>query len=1015
MALQKTSVPINFASGLETKTDPFQVPAGKFLVLTNSVFTKGGLLQKRNGYNPLADLPDTSATLLTTFNGNLTAIGNTLQAYSNGSDNWVNKGSLQLINLDTLPLIRSNTFQSQCDSSLAPNGLICTVFTDNITSGGSTVPVYKYVIADSITGQNIVAPSPIPVTSGTVTGSPRIFLLGNNWVIVFDNVVSAVNRLQFITISIYSPTIVSANIDISGQYTPNSRVNFDGVVAEGNLYLAWNGNDGGGAIRMRYITSSLALSGTMVFPGHSATILSICADTTVALPIIYVSFYSSVSSTGYTFAVTHNLGSQFTFQSIITATPVLNIASSAQNSLCTVFYEVDNAYSYDSAIKTNYIEKITITSSGTVGSPSVVERSVGLASKSFILDSKIYMLSVYTSPFQPTFFLIDSDGNIVAKLAYSNSGPYLALGLPSVSISGTIVSIPYLIKDLIQAVNKTQGAAATAGVYSQTGINLVNFNLSLQNILTSEIGGNLNISGGFLWAYDGYLPVEQGFFLWPDSVEASNATTGGFITAQPYYYVATYEWADNQGNVFRSAPSIPVSVDLTSSGSSTNAVTVNIPTLRLTYKIANPVKIVLYRWSAAQQTYYEVTSLSAPLLNDPTVDSVSYVDTKADSSIIGNTILYTTGGVLENIGPPATSAMTLFQSRLFLIDSEDRNLLWFSKQVIEATPVEMSDLLTIYIAPTTGAQGSTGPMTALSSMDDKLIIFKKDAIYYITGQGPDNTGANSQFSEPVFITSSVGCANPKSIVLVPQGIMFQSDKGIWLLGRDLTTSYIGSPVEAFNTYPVTSALSIPATTQVRFTTEQGTTLMYDYFYGQWGAFNNMPAISSCLYEDVQTYLNIRAGIMQETPGAYLDASNPVLMSFTTSWMNLAGLQGFERAYYFYLLATFYSPHKMQVLIGYDYNSNPTQSSIISPDNYNPNYGLDPLYGSGTPYGDQGNLEQWRVFLQQQKCQSFQITINELFDPTLGAPAGAGFTMSGLNLIIGAKSGYPRLKPSRSVG
>ena len=204
----------------------------------------------------------------------------------------------------------------------------------------------------------------------------------------------------------------------------------------------------------------------------------------------------------------------------------------------------------------------------------------------------------------------------------------------------------------------------------------------------------------------------------------------------------------------------------------------DVPTLRLTYKIApNPVRIVGYRWSTAQQVYYQFTSVTNPTINDTTIDSVVITDTFSDAQILGNAILYTTGGVIEDIAAPASIASALFSNRLFLIDAEDQNLLWFSKQVIQNVPFEMSDLLTLYIAPTTGAQGSTGPMTALSAMDDKLIIFKKDAIYYINGSGPDNTGANSTFSDPVFITATVGCSNPNSIVLLPHGIMFQSDKG----------------------------------------------------------------------------------------------------------------------------------------------------------------------------------------------------------------------------------------------
>ncbi len=484
------------------------------------------------------------------------------------------------------------------------------------------------------------------------------------------------------------------------------------------------------------------------------------------------------------------------------------------------------------------------------------------------------------------------------------------------------------------------------------------------------------------------------------------------MTAQQYFYQAVYEWTDNQGNIHRSAPSIPVSVTTTGSTSFNQ---INVPTLRLTYKTANPVKIAIYRWSTAQENYYQVTSIASPLLNNPLIDSVSYVDTLSDAQILGNSLIYTTGGVIENIGAPATAITTLFKSRLFLVDSEDKNLLWFSKQVIEAVPVEMSDLFTKYIAPTTSAQGATGPITALSAMDDKLIIFKKDAIYYITGTGPDNTGSNDDFSEPVFITSTVGCANPLSIVFSPRGLMFQSDKGIWLLGRDLSTSYIGADVEQFNASVVQSAVNVPATNQVRFTLSTGETLMFDYYYSQWATFIGVPAISSTLFQGFHTYINSFGQVYQESPGTYLDGSRPVLMSFTTSWINTAGLQGFMRAYQLYLLGVYYSPHKLNVSVAYDYNPSPTQTSVIIPKNYAAPWGGEQLWGSGSAWGGPGNIEQWRVFLAHQKCESLQISVTETYDASIGAAAGAGFTLSGMNLVVGMKSGYPRLSAAKQVG
>lgn len=1015
MALQKQPISINFSQGLDLKSDPKQVQPGKFLRLENTIFEKGGLLQKRNGYAELTQLPNTSSNLVTTFNGNLTAVGPTLQAYSSGSKTWVNRGNFNPATLTTLPLIRSTTNQIQLDTAISINGLVCTVFTDRVPSGGSNVSIYKYAIADVTTGQNIVAPTVITPSSGTIpntAGGPKVFFLGNYFVIVFTNLISSTNHLKYIAINQNTPTVAATDVDITAQYTPATTVNFDGVVANNSLYLAWNGSDGGGAIRMTSIDSTLTQHGTVVFAGRVATIMSVSADTSASTPVIWASFWDSAGSTGYTLAVNQNLSTILTPTQWLASGTILNVASAAINGVVTILYENSNNYSYDSAIPTHFISKKTVTSAGVVSAASVVLRSLGLASKAFIIDGVVYVLGIYFSVFQPTYFLFDSSGHIVSRFAYENANNYYTVGLPSVSVSGHMASVGYFFKDLVQAVNKTQGVSSANGVYSQIGLNLVTFTLNNVTTSTAEIGSNLNLAGGFLWAYDGYSLVEQNFFLWPDNVEVTTAGTGGSITAQQYFYQVTYEWSDNQGNVFRSAPSIPVSVTTTGS---TSANTINVPTLRLTKKVSNPVKIVVYRWSAAQQTYYQVTSVGVPTLNNTTVDSIAIVDTLADSAILGNNILYTTGGVVENIGPPATTVMTLYKSRLILVDAEDQNLLWYSKQVIEATPVEMSDLFTIYVAPTTSAQGNTGPITALSAMDDKLIIFKKDAIYYMTGTGPDNTGANNDFSDVVFVTSTVGCTNPSSIVFMPNGLMFQSDKGIWLLGRDLSTSYIGAPVEDFNAAIVQSSVNVPATNQVRFTLSTGQTLMYDYYYNQWGTFVGVPAISSTLFQSLHTFVNSFGHVFQENPGSFLDGTNPVLMSFITSWFNLAGLQGYERAYYFTLLGSFISPHKLTVQIAYDYAAGPSQQSVITPFNYNAPWGGDPTWGASTPWGGTSSLEQWKVHLQRQTCQAFQISINESFDSSYGTIAGAGFTLSGLTLSVGLKKGFRPLGQQRSVG
>ncbi len=250
------------------------------------------------------------------------------------------------------------------------------------------------------------------------------------------------------------------------------------------------------------------------------------------------------------------------------------------------------------------------------------------------------------------------------------------------------------------------------------------------------------------------------------------------------------------------------------------------------------------------------------------------------------------------------------------------------------------------------------------------------------------------------------------------GIMFQSDKGIWLLDRGLNTSYIGAPVENFNASTVNSAVNIPATNQVRFTLSSGVTLMYDYYYNQWGTFVGVPAISSCIFQGEHSFINSYGQVFQEVQNQYLDGANPVLMMFQTGPLRIGDLQNYQRAYFFYILGTYISPHKLQVSLTYDYETAPSQSVIISPNNFSSAYGSGASqspYGQGTPYGGRSSLESWRVFLERQRCMAFGIQIQEIFDPSFGSQAGAGLTISGLNIVMGFKKGFRPQSAAESVG
>lgn len=998
MALPKQNLSIPFGQGVDTKSDPKQVQPGKLLALVNSVFTAGNLLQKRNGFGELPSLPEASSTL-TTFGGALTAIGKTLNSYAPETKAWYNKGAITSVDTDVMPVVRSSTSQTAQDSAVTSDGLSCTVWSD---SSGS----YKYQINDTTSLGVLVSATSLPASATQA----RAFVLGRYFIITFLATVSAATHLQYIAIPILTPQSPMVAADI-GLTASSLTAGYDGYVTDGKLYICWS--DAAPKLRITYLTATLQLAAPVDVATRQASYMGVTADMSGATPVIWVAFWDAGNSNLYGMAFSSTLGPILAPTVLANSATIVGVTCAASSGTMTAFYDTNQNYSYV-AKRSDFISKNTVTSAGVVGSASIIRRSVGLAMKAFTLGGTVYLGAVYGGSFQPTYFLLDSSGNIIAKLAYTNAGGYVTTQvLASAWVYDDMVYTSYLFKDLLTSISvNSDTQAIQSPIYSQTGINVAQWIINANPMHTAEIGNNLHMAGGYLWMYDGAKPVEHGFLVWPEDLASTTATGSGGLVAQQYYYVATYEWTDAQGNIHRSAPSVPLG-QLTTTASSTN--TIRVPTLRLTAKTgASIVRIVIYRWSTAQQNYYQITSITSPVANSTTVDNITYVDSASDSAILGNQLLYTTGGVVENIAAPPVAALTLYKSRLVAIDAENKNSLWFSKQVIQNTPVEMSDLFTIFVAPTAGAQGSTGVNTAISAMDDKLILFKRNAIYYVTGTGPDNTGANNDFSEPNYITSTAGCTNQASIVFTPLGLMFQSDKGIWLLSRDLSTTYIGSPVERFNSARVLSALNIPGTNQVRFTLDNGITLMYDYFFGQWGWFEGIPGIASTLFQNLHTFVNSRGAVYQETPGSYVDGTAPVLMRFQTGWLSLAGLQGFERSYFFTLLGEYLSPHKLAVQLAYDYQA-PTQAPTISPDNFTNLYGQEPgPYGSGTPFGGIGRNEQWRIFFDQQKVQAFQISINEVYDSTKGVAPGAGFTLSGINLVVSQKKGYRPFSASNST-
>lgn len=990
---QKQNLAINFAASIDQQTDPLQLNVTDFASLVNCVYTQDKRLTKRNGFKDLTQLPDNvNALSLSTFKGNLTVIGDSILAYNSTSTQWVDRGRYQGVELSVISVSADSYSKQNVDSITASNGWVLSAF-ENVGQG------FAYQVNDSATSQLLAGPFTLP--AGALSVKTRA--VGNNFVITYmiDN--GGTPTLRAIKLP-FATLIPDTAFTISTQVSDEAD-GYDIQECDNNLYVAWSASDVGGAVRMLRMNAFLQMTASLVVAtGQTANLLSITCDDSG----VWVTWYEDSTTS------VHSTKRALLTMALITAAAqmdatqtVVQLGSTAVDGNLAALLQVENTYS-PGTIRTDFISRLSRTEAGTTTGPDVVVRSVGLASEPFWHDNKYYFLAVQESQLQSTYFLVDQDGSVVCKLSQGNSGEYIpGVVLPHASLVGNVASVAVQNKSLIAPATDSNG---NINVYSQYAVNVASFNMAPNKVSTVEMAEVLHLSGGFVWMYDGSQTVEHNFHLFPEHlVLTAGNNVSGNMTAQNYQYVAVYEWTDGQGNIHRSAPSIaqPVTV-----GGGDNFVEVYVNTLRLTYKV--DVRIVLYRWSTAQQSFHQVTSITSPLLNDPSVDQVVYNDFASDSSIAANPLLYTTGGVIENISFPATHSLVNFKNRLMVLSSEDRNTILASKTNTPSTPVQPTDLFSLYVSPANGAQLGQGPSTILAVLDDKLITFKDDSAFYTVGDGPNDVGTGGSFSVPTLIPSTVGCDNERSLALIPQGLMFQSDKGIWLLDRGLNTSFIGNRVQNDGLTVVTSANSIPNTNQIRFTLEDNRALLYDYYYDRWAEFDNIPAVSSTLYQQLHTYLTSSGRVRQESIGEYLDGTTPVTVKFETAWMNLAGLQALQRAYEMYLIGVYNSPHTLSIQISYDYENSPTQSQEITPVLYAGNWGASPnFWGQGEAWGGVGNKEQERVFFSRQKVQALKVYVQEHYDPTQGAPAGAGLTLSGINFVVGLKKGYPTLPARRS--
>lgn len=1061
------TIPVKLTSGVDTKSDPKSLQTS-LVTLQNASFQSPGQIEKRDGFLGISQNIFGGGSISKglgqgSFNNELITLdGSNLYSYSKSLSAHVSRGLMVPTALSVYPVVRNSNQQNYQDSAYhAASGLQIFTYLDSGTSQIS------YSIIDTATNTLIVNDE--PCAPGLYS---KVLTLGNNFIVLFCD--GSTNFLSYVAINVATPQTVGTETTIANDIY-SAVLAFDATVINGSIYVVYIKSSSSAALYS--LNSSLALSSQYVVATlHEPDSFAIVGD---ASNNVWVSCFSAGDvGTGAKdvscFIVNSALTSTLLTDTVVDSTQNYdNITMTVNGTTASIYYSCQVSNTAD------FIRSNTITFSGTVGTPALVIRGSYLSSKAFFYNGENYFyVTYYGNPnaslinqpvtIQQTYFLINGSGKVIGKVAPSLAGFYPAMlgsQLPEVlSLSSGVYSFPYLLQENLSA---SEGV-----IYYKTGVQnaTMNFNVP-QSISKEEIGQNLLIAGGQMWAYDGSNINEQGFHIYPEQLTDAVSLTGGGIgsslnnaTVNQVQYKAIYEWQDNQGQLHQSADSPALTVTLppvssltattivasSTTGSNildtntnpsalivgqvfsdtTNAgnlpegtyltgirrlsmtvwqlflsqpatmtesgdtfsttdvlsIAITIPTLKQTLK--NKVSVVLYRTENNQTIFYRVSSLTNLVYNDPTADFVTITDAAPDSEIVGNEQLYTTGGTLPNINPPAVSALTTYKNRAIYLSPENPFQWGYSQQVIGGTPVSFDSIDNVENIDT-----AIGQATGLLGMDDKLVLFGPSKKFYVVGTGPAPNGSSNDFSDAIPIIGTTGCSNQASILELPDGIIYQdAKKGMWFLDRSLQETYgVGADIEQYGTQQITSSQIFEDHNKAIFTLATAGNIVYDYYVKQWEVDPfATAAVDSTIWENNLTYIQANGLSLVQTPGAYSDNGAVIPIELETGWMSFSSMQAFGRVWELILLGTYFSPHTLNITIYTDFSMTPAQIITI------------PVLS------DPGNYE-FRAHMKVQKCTSMKINITE----TQSGTPGQGFSISGISFLAGMKKGLNKLPAGAS--
>lgn len=1026
MPLVKQIAEIPIVGGRDGGTEgPLKV---KLDLLENGVYRKAGGVQKRYGTKKMVPCTTAQIGIVTTAppvpdtlaayrdecvrmgKGELSSYSKQINTANNGQRLYRDQVSEAYVLVDGVAASQYNLVRPDC--AMGTNGVLIIVFGERSTSGALPALVYATCI-DTTTGAVLMDRQ--LVESSSSYAHPRVVCVGNMACIFYGDT-GANTNIFMRTINLASiATGVSARVTVlTTAYNSSLGKIFDICQDGTNVLLGYAST----TAATRWKVAKVSTAGTVLSTATSAevtntasyepTCCAICVDSIngrVWLARGYTQTtpaYATSISRFETSGMTEDVATVITYTSATsgeqpTAIGMLEVYADSRIALI-----VQTA---NTTLWVNYLSESTFAS--VLGARKVqIEQNARLISRPFLQDSKVfaYITTQAGVSGRGHMFLVDLGVHLTTSTTYDNMPLRVVANVAprQVTVADTVEYATPLASSVNVSTNNWWTPLAGSWMASQSSsvaLGKATFNAWHQ---TAEAGNLLAIAGGAPAFYDGCQAVEMGYYDTATITSVSVNAAAGSLSAGAYSYKLVREWVDARGNVHRSNASQTVTQTGFAASQSADVV---IRHLGLTARqdaqtaYTNPVVHRLYRSLVNASTFYATKAQGYRDTRNvvTTTGAVTVTESAADTTISTYGQIYTTGGILEAQCPPSCTTLAVHRQRLWL-GGTPTDALFYSKKFEYGVAPEFNDALTI--EPFEG-----GRVVALASLDEVLVIFKESGIWILQGDGMNDTGDvdSSTLSEPRKVQTDVGCTEPRSVVSTPDGIMFLSQRGIYLLNRSLQVVFVGDPVSDLTGASgagITSAVLVPAQNIVRFTRSLASsadydTLVYDYEKGSWSVDKyyctysaaQRGALSACVVNGTYTWVTPEGQEYEEDTSTYLDGGTTwVTLKLRTAWIKTTGvLQGYQRCWYAMVLGERNTACGASVTLGYDYGA-ATQTAVTFAESATNTTPMQLSAGVAT----------------KPRNQAIQVTYQDSAPVTYGT--GKGATIHGIALEYGVMTG-----------